>query len=59
MKLLEHTIKIFERVIEQKIWEVVDKDAIQFRFMPGKSTMFAIFMEVIKWSMRKIGVMNG
>ena len=44
LKLLEHTIKVFDRVIKQKIWEVVDIDAIQFGFMPGKGTIDIIFI---------------
>ena len=41
LKLLKH-MKVFERVITQKIWEVADIDAMQFGFMPSKGTMDAI-----------------
>lgn len=44
LKLLEHTMKVFERIIEQKIREDVDIDDMQFGFMPGKGTMDAIFI---------------
>ena len=37
-------MKVFERVIEQKIREVVDIDAMEFGFIPGKGTMGAIFI---------------
>ena len=44
LKLLEHMMKVFERIIEKKIREIVDIDAMQFGFMPGKGTMDAIFI---------------
>ena len=43
LKLREQMMKVFERVMEQKIREMVDKDAMHFGFLPGKSTMDAIF----------------
>ena len=44
LKLLEHAMKVFERVIETKIREKVKIDDMQFGFMPGKGTMDAIFI---------------
>ena len=44
MKLLEYMMNVFERVIKQKIREVVDIDAMQFGFMPGRGTMNTIFI---------------
>ena len=44
LKLLDHVMKVFERVIEKLIWEKVDIDAMQFGFMPGKGTTDAIFL---------------
>ena len=44
LKLLEHMMKVFERVIEQEIRRVVDINAMQFGFMPGKGTIDAIFI---------------
>ena len=44
LKLLEHTMKVFERVIETKIREKVKIDDMQFGFMPGKGTTDAIFI---------------
>ena len=44
LKLLEHMMKVFERVIEQEIRRVVDIDAMQFGFMPGRGTIDAIFI---------------
>lgn len=37
-------MKIFERVIKQKIREMVDLNTMQFGFMLGKGTMDAIFI---------------
>ena len=44
LKLLEQMMKIFERVIKQKIREMVDLNTMQFGFMLGKGTMDAIFI---------------
>ena len=44
LKLLEHSMKLFERVIEQHIRAVISMDDMQFGFMPGKGTMEAIFI---------------
>ena len=43
-KLLEHMMKVSERAIEQNIRELVDIDAMQFGFIPGKGSMDAIFI---------------
>ena len=44
LKLLEHSMKLFEQVIEQYVRNVVNIDGMQFGFMPGKGTMEAIFI---------------
>ena len=44
VKLLEHTMKIVERVIEKRIRELVKVDDMQFGFMPGKGTTDALFI---------------
>ena len=44
LKLLEHTMKVFERIIESKIRQIVDIDSMQFGFMPGRGTIDAIFI---------------
>ena len=44
LKLLEHTMKVFERVIEQLIRDQVDIDELQFGFMPGRGTIDAVFI---------------
>ena len=43
IKLLEHAMKVIERVFEKWIREKVKIDTIQFRLMPGKGTTDAIF----------------
>ena len=44
IKLLEHGMKVFERVLESKIREQVKIDDIQFGFTHGESTTDAIFI---------------
>src|SRR5207245_3229491 len=45
IKLLEHAMKVFERVIEARVRDKIDKiDNMQFGFSPGKGTTDAIFI---------------
>ena len=44
VKLLEHSMKIVERVLENRIRELVMTDEMQFGFMPGKGTTHALFI---------------
>ena len=44
VKLLEHAMKIVERVLERRIRESVNIDSMQFGFMPGKGTTDALFV---------------
>ena len=44
VKLLEHAMKIVEKVLERRLWHVAKVDEIQFGFMPGKETIFAVFI---------------
>ena len=44
IKLLDHTMKVFERVIEKKLRRSVEIDEQQFGFQPGKGTTDAIFI---------------
>ena len=43
-KLSERIMKVFERVIQQKIREMVDVDAVQSGFLPVKGTAYVIFI---------------
>ena len=44
IKLLDHVMKVFERVMDKKIRSIVKLDDMQFGFTPGKSTTDAIFI---------------
>ena len=44
VKLLEDAMKIVERVLENRIRELVMIDEMQFGFMPGKGTTHALFI---------------
>ena len=44
VKLLEHAMKIVERVLERRIRTLVSLNEMQFGFMPGKGTVGAIFI---------------
>ena len=44
VKLLEHAMKIVERVLERRIRTLVNLNEMQFGFMPGKGTVDAIFI---------------
>ena len=43
VKLLEHAMKIVERVLERQIRTLVNLSEMQFGFMPGKGTVDVIF----------------
>ena len=45
MNLLEHAIKIVERVLERRIRTLNNLNKMQFGLMLGKETLDAIFME--------------
>ena len=44
LKLLEHAVKIVEKVLERRIRELVNIDSMQFGFMPGRETTDALFV---------------
>ena len=44
IKLLEHAMKVWGRVIEGRLRKIVKIDSMQFGFMSGRSTTDAIFM---------------
>jgi hypothetical protein len=44
IKLLEHAMKVFERVIERRLRRKIEINGMQFGFMPGRSTTDAIFI---------------
>ena len=44
IKLLEHAMKVVEKIFEHRIRQQIDVDDMQFGFMEGKGTTDAIFM---------------
>ena len=44
IKLMSHTMKLWERIIEHRLRGVTNVTENQFGFMPGRSTMEAIFL---------------
>ena len=44
LKLIEHSLKVLERIMEVLIRDKVDIDAMQFGFRPGRGTTDAIFI---------------
>ena len=44
IKLMSHTIKLWERVIKHRLRAITRVSMNQFGFMPGRSTMEAIFL---------------
>ena len=43
IKLLEHAMKVVERICEYRIRQQIEADDMQFGFMKGKGTTDAIF----------------
>ena len=44
VQLLEHAMKIVEKVLERRIREVVNVDGMQFGSMPGRGATDALFI---------------
>ena len=44
MKLLEHVFKLYEKVLDGCLCEVVDIDKMKYEFMPGRGTRDAVFV---------------
>ena len=44
IKLLEHAFKLFKKVLDGHLHEVVDIDKMQYGFMPGRGTVDAVFV---------------
>ena len=45
IKLMSHTLKMWERIIVRRLRKKVEISEQQFGFMPGRSTTDAIFAE--------------
>jgi len=44
IKLLEHAMKVLERIFDDRIWQQIDIDGMQFGFMKINGTTDAIFI---------------
>jgi hypothetical protein len=44
IKLMSHTMKVWERIIEHRLRRVTNVTENQFSFMPGRSAMDVIFL---------------
>ena len=44
IKLLEHAFKLYEKILDRSLREVVDFDKMQYGFMPGRVTVNAVFV---------------
>ena len=44
IKLLEHAMKVLERIFEHRIWQQIETDDMQFHFVKGKGTTDVIFI---------------
>ena len=44
VKLVEHAMKIIEKVLEKRLRKVVKIDDMQFGFIPGKGTINTVFI---------------
>ena len=53
VRLLEHSMKVWEKILEGRLIEIVEIDENQFGFQQGKSTVDAIFV------MRQLQERNG
>ena len=44
INLLKHAFKLYEKVFNDRLLEVVDIDKMQYGFMPGRGTVDAVFV---------------
>ena len=44
VRLIQHSMKVWEKILEGKLRDVVEIDENQFDFQQGKSTVDAIFV---------------
>ena len=42
--MLEHAFKLYEKVLDGRLREVVDIDKVQYGFMPGRGAVDAVFV---------------
>ena len=46
IKLLEHEMKVYEKVVEARLRDILQIDGCQFGFMKGRSTIDAIYIVI-------------
>ena len=44
IELLEDALKLYEKILDGRLREVVDIDQMQYGFMPGRGTVDAVFV---------------
>ena len=44
VKLLEHAFKLYEKILDRRLREVLDIDKMQYEFMPGRETVYPVFV---------------
>ena len=44
IELLKHAFKLYEKILEGRLREVVDIDKMQYGFMPGRGTVDVVFV---------------
>jgi len=55
IKLLEHALKVVERISEYRIWQHIEIDDMQFVFMKGNGTTDAILLQGMQENCRVKG----
>ena len=42
--MLKHAFKLYEKILDGRLREVLDIDEMQYRYMPGRGTADAVFV---------------
>ena len=56
IKLMEAAFKLYDKILDGRLSEVVDIDKMQYAFMPGRETVHAVF--VLRRLTEKLKVKN-
>ena len=48
IKLLEHVLNIFERILEKRLRKYIKIDQMQFDYMPGRGTVDSIILRQVQ-----------
>ena len=52
LKLLEHAVKLYEKILDGRLYEMVDTDKMQCGFMPGRGTVYTVFVLRRLWKIQ-------